>query len=267
MRRTRSPRSPRARSTSALEVPTRSVGTVPGDDASGMGVGSTGSMGAAVCVGGWVTVPVGAWLRVVPDADGDRDPAADETVRPSTRRPTPIPDASSPGTVPKDLVGTSSADVERALGDLGLRVRRIAVRSSAPDGQVLATVPRAGAATAPGQSVLVVASAGRDHGRDGGDGWVVPRWLVGAKADRLSRGLRGRGITPVAVPVASDQPRARVRRIRPGDAVRSGQLVLATSTGKPAAERAWPAPDEEAVVPPHPRPTWKHSRRSVPVVG
>jgi serine/threonine-protein kinase len=153
--------------------------------------------------------------------------------------PTPIPDASSPGTVPTDLVGTSSADVERALGDLGLRVRRIAVRSSAPDGQVLATIPRAGAATAPGQSVLVVASAGRDHGRDGGDGWVVPRWLVGAKADRLSRGLRGRGITPVAVPVASDQPRGTVVATYPGPgaAVRSGQLVLATSTGKPAADR------------------------------
>ena len=108
---------------------------------------------------------------------------------------------------------------------------------SPPRGRVLSLFPRSGSTVPLGSTVVTVTSRGADGGQDGGGGWRVPAWVVGAPGAVLARGLEGRGITAITSLVASGRPRGTVLATYPGPggAVRAGQMVLLTSSGHGAA--------------------------------
>ncbi|HET7802152.1 MAG TPA: protein kinase, partial [Humibacillus xanthopallidus] len=216
---------------------------------------------------GWVAAGVAALVLVVgggmllaerPDpprvASGPSiapGPAATTTGSPTPTRvptskaaaPTPEQPTSTPPAdevrLPDGLVGYRAADARQTLEVMGLRVEAVQVRSRADRGQVLATVPGAGASVPAGQTVVLVVSRGggksdtKPGSRSGGDALTVPGWIVGSSAtdvrDNLPDNLR---VTTVSVP--SSQPKGTVVATWPGvgEPLADGQLVLLVAGGR-----------------------------------
>ncbi|TQM63930.1 protein kinase domain-containing protein [Humibacillus xanthopallidus] len=162
---------------------------------------------------------------------------------PTPEQPTSTPPADEVR-LPDGLVGTRSADARRTLEVMGLKVQTVQARSRADRGQVLATVPGAGATVPAGQTVVLVVSRGgvksesrSDGGPSRGDTLTVPGWIVGSSAadvrdalpDNLRTDLR---VTTVSVPSA--QPKGTVVATWPavGEPLTDGQLVLVVASGR-----------------------------------
>jgi serine/threonine-protein kinase len=134
--------------------------------------------------------------------------------------------------VPADLVGGDPGFARAALEQLGLTVKGVEVRSRAPEGEVLATFPRAGRTVQQGSTVAVVVSKGGVRGKDA-QPWTVPNGFVGAPADDVESWVDQQGVKVLRVELAADADRGLVVGTYPGSGAttRSGELVLFVSDG------------------------------------
>ena len=174
-------------------------------------------------------------------------PAPEPSTAPPTETAAPVTTAPTPGDtgqgdgqdgqggevrVPGDLVGGDPGFAQATLEQLGLTVKQVEVRSRAPEGEVLATFPRAGRSVPQGSTVALVVSKGGVKGKDG-DPWTVPNGIVGAPADDVESWVDQQGIKVVRLelPAAADQGLVVGTYPGAGATTRSGQLVLFVSEG------------------------------------
>jgi serine/threonine-protein kinase len=156
-----------------------------------------------------------------------------QTAAPVTTEPAPQDTGQSDEVqIPGDLVGGDPGFTRAALEGLGLTVKQVEVRSRAPEGEVLATFPRAGRSVPQGGTVAVVVSKGGVKGKDG-DTWTVPNGVVGAPADDVASWVDQQGIKVVRLELPADAEKGLVVGTYPGPGAttRSGQLVLFVSEG------------------------------------
>ncbi|WP_076259356.1 protein kinase domain-containing protein [Intrasporangium flavum] len=160
-----------------------------------------------------------------------------ETAAPVTTEPAPQDtgegDQGDGVRIPGDLVGGDPGFARAALEQLGLDVEQVEVRSRAPEGEVLATFPRANRSVPPGSTVAVVVSKGGVKGKDA-EPWTVPNGIVGAPADDVESWVDGQGIKVERVELPADADQGLVVGSYPGAGAttRSGQLVLFVSKGR-----------------------------------
>lgn len=181
---------------------------------------------AAVIVAAAVTIGMTGGDDTPPPATA-ASPTTTPSQEPSSEEPV-TPDGPA---MPRDAVGRERADVVEELNERGLRVRWALVRSGAPEGSVIGTLPRPGQTMERGDTAVIVVSRGQLP--DGVDPVDVPDGLVGSTADAASATLVDAGLRVSTAPIASDAGPGTVIGSWPatGEPATDGVVVLVVATG------------------------------------
>jgi serine/threonine-protein kinase len=134
--------------------------------------------------------------------------------------------------LPGDIVGRQRDAVVDELIALGVNVRWVIVRSPAPEGSVIGTVPAAGTRLTRGQTVVLVVSRG-EAPANSNTTWVVPDGLVGTEAKRSLERLGKEDVRVSKVSIPSSGERGTVIATWPsaGERTADGVVVLVISSG------------------------------------
>ena len=148
----------------------------------------------------------------------------------TSRQPTPSETPTGP-VLPADLVGRDRQAVVDEVIREGFNVRWSLVRSAAAQETVIGTVPPAGSALTPGQTIVLVVSRGSAPSQV--TTWTVSDSLVGLDSGSATARLEEAKVRVGTAPIPSDEPAGTVIGTWPaaGQPTDDGVVVLVVSAG------------------------------------
>ena len=194
----------------------------------------------AAIVAAIVLIGLGAWLVARNGGDADTATAADIPTSTTAPRDT-TPTSTTPRTVKRsvpDVTGMDVNEARAALEDVGLNVRVVRRASAEAVGEVLRQVPKAGAALAADEAVVLTVAKLAPSSQSVE---VETPTVVGLIASNATDLLRDAGLRARIELVTSDEPSGTVleQSPAPGTEITDGSLVTiqVAKARKPAVER------------------------------